>query len=163
MVTGALMCILPVGMLAATRSSPNDDAWDLEDADVVRIAEKDKRSGGGSRERARNMTELTGPGEADKRMFDTVARRCARPIRDCATDVQYHEVIDRVADALYDTAHDWQVRERERCAAIAEAVDSGRGNEKAIAQAIRDGTAVQLLPKATAQVSRGRVVPRRPA
>lgn len=29
--------------------------------------------------------------------------------------------------------------ERERCAQIAEAIDSGRGNEKQIARAIRDG------------------------
>jgi hypothetical protein len=103
------------------------------------------------------MTELTGPGEADKRMFDRVARRCARPIRGCATDVQYHEVVDRVADALYEAARYWQGRERERCAAIAEAVDSGRGNEKAVAQAIRDGTEVQLLPKR----SRVRIIPRK--
>jgi hypothetical protein len=103
------------------------------------------------------MTELTGPGEADRRMFDRVARRCARPIRGCATDVQYHEVVDRVADALYEAARYWQGRERERCAAIAEAVDSGRGNAKAVAQAIRDGTEVQLLPKR----SRVRIIPRK--
>jgi hypothetical protein len=55
------------------------------------------------------------------------------------------DYFDRVVAAEYD-----RDAERERCASIAEAIDSGRGNEKMIAAAIRTPT-VKPAPHETSE------------
>jgi hypothetical protein len=47
-------------------------------------------------------------------------------------------LLNTTGDGLRDQIAEAIAAERERCAKIAEAIDSGRGNEKEIAKAIRD-------------------------
>lgn len=50
-----------------------------------------------------------------------------------------HDIMAPIGQMLFEQIAKAVADERERCAKIAEAIDSGRGNEKQIAQAIRAG------------------------